>query len=172
MKIIRFTPQELEKLKWALDLFITRGCSNQKTTAGLNTFDIVSILGFLVDYGYFANCSFGKGNFGNEVWLIFIRTDMPNIKASWGVYPRICINTKTSQIEVNISISKQKHPNTKEIYTFKHHNQIQNYNAQNTLLCPANPKYDFKAIIDRLEKILNDFLQIQADELMATNKGV
>lgn len=151
---------------------MSRGNNNQKTIKGLNTFDIVSILGFLVDYGYFVDCSFGRGNVGNEVWIIFIRVDMPNIKANWGVYPRICIHTKTSQIEISISISKQKHPIINETYTFKHYQQIQDYNNKNKLLCPANPKYDFKAIANRLEKILNDFLQILANELITINKGI
>lgn len=113
MQNLHFSPQEREKLEKALKLFFERSSTQSDTIVGLNTFDIISYLGFLVDYGFFVDCSFGVGKKAKDTWIIFIRKDIPNIKASWGVYPRVCFHTASNQIEVSIDISTSEHKITK-----------------------------------------------------------
>lgn len=165
MQNLHFSPQEREKLEKALKLFFERSSTQSNTIVGLNTFDIVSYLGFLVDYGFFVDCSFGVGNKAKDTWTIFIRKDIPNIKASWGVYPRVCFHTANNQIEVSIDISK------KRLYDFAAKPKVSNYNSQNSQNAYFSyPSYDIDSIITKLEKDLQWFLQLPTSELEHTHK--
>ncbi|MGX2972942.1 hypothetical protein [Helicobacter sp. T3_23-1059] len=168
MNKIRFTSKEKEKIQKALELFFERSNAEGDTITGLNTFDIISYLGFLVDYGYFVDCSFGVGKMAKDTWIIFIRKDIPHIKASWGVYPRICFHTEKSSnpIEVSIDISVSKHKETGQLYKFIAKPEVSNYNSHNIAKSYFDyPNYDIDAIIAKLEQGLQWFLQIPASEL-------
>lgn len=165
MQNLHFSPQEREKLEKALKLFFERSSTQSDTIVGLNTFDIISYLGFLVDYEFFVDCSFGVGNKAKDTWIIFIRKDIPNIKASWGVYPRVCFRTANNQIEVSIDISK------KRLYDFAAKPEVSNYNSQNSQNAYFSyPNYDIDSIITKLEQDLQWFLQLPTSELEYTHK--
>lgn len=165
MQNLHFSPQEREKLEKALKLFFERSSTQSDTIVGLNTFDIISYLGFLVDYGFFVDCSFGVGKKANDTWIIFIRKDIPNIKASWGVYPRICFRTASNQIEISIDISKKSHYDFAAKYEVKLYNS---QNSQNAYFSYSN--YDIDSIITKLEQDLQWFLQLPTSELEYTHK--
>lgn len=171
MQNLHFSPQEREKLEKALKLFFERSNTQSDTIVGLNTFDIISYLGFLVDYGFFVDCSFGVGNKARDTWIIFIRKDIPNIKASWGVYPRVCFHTASNQIEVSIDISTSKHKITKKLYEFVAKPKVSNYNNQNSQNAYFSyPNYDIDSIITKLEQDLQWFLQLPTSELEYMHK--
>lgn len=165
MQNLHFSLQERKKLEKALKLFFERSSTQSDTIVGLNTFDIISYLGFLVDYGFFVDCSFGVGKKAKDTWIIFIRKDIPNIKASWGVYPRICFRTASNQIEISIDISK------KRLYDFAAKPKVSNYNSQNLQNAYFSyPNYDIDSIITKLEQDLQWFLQLPASELEYIHK--
>lgn len=165
MQNLHFSPQERENLEKALKLFFERSSTQSDTIVGLNTFDIISYLGFLVDYGFFVDCSFGVGNKAKDTWIIFIRKDIPNIKASWGVYPRICFRTASNQIEISIDISKKNH------YDFAAKYEVKLYNSQNSQNAYFSyQSYDIDSIITKLEQDLQWFLQLPTSELEYMHK--
>ena len=160
MQSIHFTEQESVKIDKALEIFFKRSSTKDSTTKGLITFDIISILGFVVDYGYFVDCSFGSGNMANETYILFIRKDMPQITAKNGVYCRVCFERKTNKIKVNINTSY------KDAYTFNAQSKINEYITKTTkqgtfdyLNCNINE------IIKKLENDLSWFLAIPLCEL-------
>lgn len=160
-----------EKLEKALRLFFERSSIQSNTIVGLNTFDIISYLGFLVDYGFFVDCSFGVGKKANDTWIIFIRKDIPNIKASWGVYPRVCFHTASNQIEISIDISTSKHKITKKLYDFAAKYEVKLYNSQNSQNAYFSYlDYDIDNIITKLEQDLQWFLQLPTSKLEHTHK--
>lgn len=159
MNEIRFNKQEKEKIQKALELFFDRSDTKGDTITGLNTFDIISYLGFLVDYGYFVDCYFGQGNKMNSPYITFIRIDTPNIKSSYGVFFKICFNRKlenANKIEMTFDKSRSKK------YKFKAQHKI-NFKNSKSFFTYSN--YDIDAIIAKLEQDLQWFLQIPANEL-------
>lgn len=160
MQTIHFTEQERVKIDNALNIFFKRSSTKDSTTNGLRTFDIISILGFMVDYGYFVDCSFGSGNMANETYILFIRDDMPQITAKNGIYCRICFERKTNKIKVNINTSY------KDIYPFNAQSKINEYITQTAKQGTFNyPNYEIDKIIKKLENDLNWFLAIPLCEL-------
>ena len=172
MQNLHFSAQEREKLEKALKLFFERSSVKQATAKGLKPQEIsFMIRGFLVDYGFFVDCSFGVGNKAKDTWIIFIRKDIPNIKASWGVYPRVCFHTARNQIEVSIDISTSKHKITKKLYEFAAKPKVSNYNNQNSQNAYFSyPNYDIDSIITKLEQDLQWFLQLPTSELEYMHK--
>lgn len=166
MQNLHFSPQEREKLEKALKLFFERSSTQSDTIVGLNTFDIISYLGFLVDYGFFVDCSFGMGKKAKDTWIIFIRKDIPNIKAIWGVYPRVCFHNTNNQIEVSILIFLKK-----RLHDFAAKPKVSNYNSQNSQNAYFSyPNYDIDSIITKLEQDLQWFLQLPTSELEYAHK--
>lgn len=160
MQTIHFTEQERVKIDNALNIFFKRSSTKDSTTNGLRTFDIISILGFIVDYGYFVDCSFGSGNMANETYILFIRDDMPQITAKNGIYCRVCFERKTNKIKVNINTSY------KDIYPFNAQSKINEYITQTAKQGTFNyPNYEIDKIIKKLENDLNWFLAIPLCEL-------
>lgn len=160
MQTIHFTEQERVKIDKALNIFFKRSSTKDSTTKGLRTFDIISIFGFVVDYGYFVDCSFGSGNMANETYILFIRDDMPQITAKNGVYCRVCFERKTNKIKVNINTSY------KDIYPFNAQSKINEYITQTAKQGTFNYlNYEIDKIIKKLENDLNWFLAIPLCEL-------
>lgn len=160
MQTIHFTEQERVKIDNALNIFFKRSSTKDSTTNGLRTFDIISILGFIVNYGYFVDCSFGSGNMANETYILFIRDDMPQITAKNGIYCRVCFERKTNKIKVNINTSY------KDIYPFNAQSKINEYITQTAKQGTFNyPNYEIDKIIKKLENDLNWFLAIPLCEL-------
>lgn len=160
MQNIHFTAKERAKIDKALKIFFERSNTKNRTTKGLRTFDIISILGFIVDYGYFVDCSFGSGNMANETYILFIRDDMPQITAKNGIYCRVCFERKTKKIKVNINTSY------KDIYPFNAQSKINEYITQTAKQGTFNyPNYEIDKIIKKLENDLNWFLAIPLCEL-------
>lgn len=99
MQTIHFTEQERVKIDNALNIFFKRSSTKDSTTKGLRTFDIISILGFIVDYGYFVDCSFGSGNMANETYILFIRDDMPQITAKMVFIVAYVLSVKLTKLK-------------------------------------------------------------------------
>ncbi len=160
MQSIHFTEQEKVKINKAFKIFFERSSTKNSTMKGLRAFDIISILGFLVDCGYFVDCSFGSGNMANEPYIVFIRDDMPQITAKNGVYCRVCFERKTNKIKVNINTSY------KDTYTFDAQSKINKYIIQTEKQGTFDyPNYKINELIKKIENDLNWFLAIPLCEL-------
>ncbi len=109
MTKIRFTPQDRQKLAEILMLFfIHSNTQGRFIPSEANPSAIINPLNsFLAKYGYIADCSFGRnGGFSHNPYIIFIRKDTPHIRASNGVYCRVCFHRKNDishKIEVSVN---------------------------------------------------------------------
>lgn len=165
---IKFDTHARGQLQKALGIFFDRSNKNQQTTKGLCPSQIDSAINnFLGEYGYFAKCSFGSGCMTNDPYIVFIRSDTPNIKASRGVYCRVCFhkcNTESKKIEVSINTSY------KESFIFVARQQVQTYNEKNyqDAYFPY-PNYDIEAIIAKLEQDLDWFSKLDIADIKSIN---
>ena len=167
---IRFSPQERVNLAEALiTFFIQSNTKGRYIPPEANPSVITHKLNnFLANYGYVADCSFGKnGGFSHNPYIIFIRRDMPFIRASNGVYCRVCFhrqNESMRKIEVNVNQSYLTR------YEFLAKHRVEKYIAESERMSYfPYPNCDTNAIIDKLEMDLSWFAQIPIAELESAN---
>ena len=125
---------------------------------------------FLVNYGYIAHCSFGKGRFSDSPYIIFVRSDMPFIRVSNGVYCRICFHRKNDflhKIEVSVN---QSYLNE---YNFLAKDKVKQYiDSSADFSFFSYPNCDTNAIIDKLEMDLSYFLRFPVKELESIQQTI
>lgn len=160
MKDLHFTTRAKTNIKEILESFFRQSESLGETTEGANPSNISKSLQYFLS-NYSIKCSFGQGKTAKDTYIVFFRKDISSIKkASFGVYPRVCFHRLNNKIEVSISKS-YKNP-----YFFKANESVKCYNKSHHNYF-AYPNCDIEAIIAKLEKDLNFFLQIPANELEA-----
>ncbi|ENE2218443.1 AAA family ATPase, partial [Campylobacter coli] len=120
---------------------------------------------FLKNYGFCVKLSYGKGTISKIPWIIFIRTDTQEYKASYGIYVYCGIKRENGEIIVCIGESEDKTIN----YLAK--NKVDDYNTQ------FNKKtYDYKnlnndidLIIDKIIENMQWFAKLPLNEIQDRN---
>ncbi|EFO8906641.1 AAA domain-containing protein, partial [Campylobacter coli] len=120
---------------------------------------------FLKNYGFCVKLSYGKGTISKIPWIIFIRTDTQEYKASYGIYVYCGIKRENGEIIVCIGESEDKTIN----YLAK--NKVDAYNTQ------FNKKtYDYKnlnndidLIIDKIIENMQWFAKLPLNEIQDRN---
>ncbi|EAK4972924.1 AAA family ATPase, partial [Campylobacter jejuni] len=119
----------------------------------------------LKNYGFCVKLSYGKGTISKIPWIIFIRTDTQEYKASYGIYVYCGIKRENGEIIVCIGESEDKTIN----YLAK--NKVDDYNTQ------FNKKtYDYKnlnndidLIIDKIIENMQWFAKLPLNEIQDRN---
>ncbi|EAL0813043.1 AAA family ATPase, partial [Campylobacter jejuni] len=117
------------------------------------------------NYGFCVKLSYGKGTISKIPWIIFIRTDTQEYKASYGIYVYCGIKRENGEIIVCIGESEDKTIN----YLAK--NKVDDYNTQ------FNKKtYDYKnlnndidLIIDKIIENMQWFAKLPLNEIQDRN---
>ncbi|WP_252388266.1 hypothetical protein [Campylobacter jejuni] len=80
--MIEFLNEDRKKFKEYLIDFFHNAYNSDK----LSSKDEIVNFDFLKNYGFCVKLSYGKGTISKIPWIIFIRTDTQEYKASYGIY--------------------------------------------------------------------------------------
>ncbi|HAA1705730.1 TPA_asm: AAA family ATPase [Campylobacter jejuni] len=159
--MIEFLNEDRKKFKEYLIDFFHNAYNSDK----LSSKDEIVNFDFLKNYGFFVKLSYGKGTISKIPWIIFIRTDTQEYKASYGIYVYCGIKRENGEIIVCIGESEDKTIN----YLAK--NKVDDYNTQ------FNKKtYDYKnlnndidLIIDKIIENMQWFAKLPLNEIQDRN---
>lgn len=159
--MIEFLNEDRKKFKEYLIDFFHNAYNSDK----LSSKDEIVNFDFLKNYGFCVKLSYGKGTISKIPWIIFIRTDTQEYKASYGIYVYCGIKREKGEIIVCIGESEDKTIN----YLAK--NKVDDYNTQ------FNKKtYDYKnlnndidLIIDKIIENMQWFAKLPLNEIQDRN---
>ncbi|EAJ0645253.1 AAA family ATPase [Campylobacter jejuni] len=159
--MIEFLNEDRKKFKEYLIDFFHNAYNSDK----LSSKDEIVNFNFLKNYGFCVKLSYGKGTISKIPWIIFIRTDTQEYKASYGIYVYCGIKRENGEIIVCIGESEDKTIN----YLAK--NKVDDYNTQ------FNKKtYDYKnlnndidLIIDKIIENMQWFAKLPLNEIQDRN---
>ncbi|EAI3876710.1 AAA family ATPase [Campylobacter jejuni] len=159
--MIEFLNEDRKKFKEYLIDFFHNAYNSDK----LSSKDEIVNFDFLKKYGFCVKLSYGKGTISKIPWIIFIRTDTQEYKASYGIYVYCGIKRENGEIIVCIGESEDKTIN----YLAK--NKVDDYNTQ------FNKKtYDYKnlnndidLIIDKIIENMQWFAKLPLNEIQDRN---
>ncbi|ECK7606509.1 AAA family ATPase [Campylobacter coli] len=159
--MIEFLNEDRKKFKEYLIDFFHNAYNSDK----LSSKDEIVNFDFLKNYGFCVKLSYGKGTISKIPWIIFIRTDTQEYKASYGIYVYCGIKRENGEIIVCIGESEDKTIN----YLAK--NKVDDYNMQ------FNKKtYDYKnlnndidLIIDKIIENMQWFAKLPLNEIQDRN---
>ncbi|ENY6715911.1 McrB family protein [Campylobacter jejuni] len=159
--MIEFLNEDRKKFKEYLIDFFHNAYNSDK----LSSKDEIVNFDFLKHYGFCVKLSYGKGTISKIPWIIFIRTDTQEYKASYGIYVYCGIKRENGEIIVCIGESEDKTIN----YLAK--NKVDDYNTQ------FNKKtYDYKnlnndidLIIDKIIENMQWFAKLPLNEIQDRN---
>ncbi|EOV0802213.1 McrB family protein [Campylobacter coli] len=159
--MIEFLNEDRKKFKEYLIDFFHNAYNSDK----LSSKDEIVNFDFLKNYGFCVKLSYGKGTISKIPWIIFIRTDTQEYKASYGIYVYCGIKRENGEIIVCIGESEDKTIN----YLAK--NKVDDYNTQ------FNKKtYDYKnlnndidLIIDKIIENIQWFAKLPLNEIQDRN---
>ncbi|EAI5708578.1 AAA family ATPase [Campylobacter coli] len=159
--MIEFLNEDRKKFKEYLIDFFHNAYNSDK----LSSKDEIVNFDFLKNYGFCVKLSYGKGTISKILWIIFIRTDTQEYKASYGIYVYCGIKRENGEIIVCIGESEDKTIN----YLAK--NKVDDYNTQ------FNKKtYDYKnlnndidLIIDKIIENMQWFAKLPLNEIQDRN---
>ncbi|ELK4664647.1 AAA family ATPase [Campylobacter coli] len=159
--MIEFLNEDRKKFKEYLIDFFHNAYNSDK----LSSKDEIVNFDFLKNYGFCVKLSYGKGTISKIPWIIFIRTDTQEYKASYGIYLYCGIKRENGEIIVCIGESEDKTIN----YLAK--NKVDDYNTQ------FNKKtYDYKnlnndidLIIDKIIENMQWFAKLPLNEIQDRN---
>ncbi|EAI0227985.1 AAA family ATPase [Campylobacter jejuni] len=159
--MIEFLNEDRKKFKEYLIEFFHNAYNSDK----LSSKDEIVNFDFLKNYGFCVKLSYGKGTISKIPWIIFIRTDTQEYKASYGIYVYCGIKRENGEIIVCIGESEDKTIN----YLAK--NKVDDYNTQ------FNKKtYDYKnlnndidLIIDKIIENMQWFAKLPLNEIQDRN---
>ncbi|EJI5383076.1 AAA family ATPase [Campylobacter jejuni] len=159
--MIEFLNEDRKKFKEYLIYFFHNAYNSDK----LSSKDEIVNFDFLKNYGFCVKLSYGKGTISKIPWIIFIRTDTQEYKASYGIYVYCGIKRENGEIIVCIGESEDKTIN----YLAK--NKVDDYNTQ------FNKKtYDYKnlnndidLIIDKIIENMQWFAKLPLNEIQDRN---
>ncbi|ECP8133323.1 AAA domain-containing protein [Campylobacter jejuni] len=159
--MIEFLNEDRKKFKEYLIVFFHNAYNSDK----LSSKDEIVNFDFLKNYGFCVKLSYGKGTISKIPWIIFIRTDTQEYKASYGIYVYCGIKRENGEIIVCIGESEDKTIN----YLAK--NKVDDYNTQ------FNKKtYDYKnlnndidLIIDKIIENMQWFAKLPLNEIQDRN---
>ncbi|HEF9972479.1 TPA: AAA family ATPase [Campylobacter coli] len=159
--MIEFLNEDRKKFKEYLIDFFHNAYNSDK----LSYKDEIVNFDFLKNYGFCVKLSYGKGTISKIPWIIFIRTDTQEYKASYGIYVYCGIKRENGEIIVCIGEGEDKTIN----YLAK--NKVDDYNTQ------FNKKtYDYKnlnndidLIIDKIIENMQWFAKLPLNEIQDRN---
>ncbi len=142
--MIKFLDKERNKFKECLIEFFSNAHKGNKFSRK----DEEDNFNFFKKYDYFTNLSYGRGRISKKPYIIFIRMDTKEYKASYGVYVYCSIKRKDGKITIRIDESK----NNKINYIAK--NKVDDYNTQ------FNKKtYDYKNLSNDIDLIIDKIIE-------------
>ncbi len=142
--MIKFLDKERNKFKECLIEFFSNAHKGNKFSRK----DEEDNFNFFKKYNYFTNLSYGRGRISKNPYIIFIRMDTKEYKASYGVYVYCSIKRKDGKITIRIDESK----NNKINYIAK--NKVDDYNTQ------FNKKtYDYKNLSNDIDLIIDKIIE-------------
>ncbi|EPZ2628161.1 McrB family protein [Campylobacter coli] len=142
--MIKFLDKERNKFKECLIEFFSNAHKGNKFSRK----DEEDNFNFFKKYNYFTNLSYGRGRISKKPYIIFIRMDTKEYKASYGVYVYCSIKRKDGKITIRIDESK----NNKINYIAK--NKVDDYNTQ------FNKKtYDYKNLSNDIDLIIDKIIE-------------
>lgn len=142
--MIKFLDKERNKFKECLIEFFSNAHKGNKFSRK----DEEDNFNFFKKYNYFTNLSYGRGRISKNPYIIFIRKDTKEYKASYGVYVYCSIKRKDGKITIRIDESK----NNKINYIAK--NKVDDYNTQ------FNKKtYDYKNLSNDIDLIIDKIIE-------------
>ncbi|EFP3376636.1 AAA family ATPase [Campylobacter jejuni] len=120
---------------------------------------------FFKKYDFYVDLSYGKGNVAKIPWIIFIRMDTQEYKASYGVYVYCGIKRENREIVVCIGESEDKTVN------YLARNKVDEYNAQfnHQVYNYSNLSNDINLIVDKIILNMQWFKELPLNEIQDIN---
>lgn len=146
--------------KYLVDFF-----HNAYSGTKLSSKDEIINFDFLKNYGFYAKLSYGQGTVSKIPWIIFVRMDTQEYKASYGVYVYCGIKRENGEIIVCIGESEDVIIN----YTAK--NKVDEYNTKfnNVALNYLNLNNDIEVIVDKIIENMQWFAKLPLNEIQDRN---
>ncbi|EAH4583693.1 AAA family ATPase [Campylobacter jejuni] len=131
----------------------------------LSSKDEVVNFNFFKKYDFYVDLSYGKGNVAKIPWIIFIRMDTQEYKASYGVYVYCGIKRENREIVVCIGESEDKTVN------YLARNKVDEYNAQfnHQVYNYSNLSNDINLIVDKIILNMQWFKELPLNEIQDIN---
>lgn len=131
----------------------------------LSSKDEVVNFNFFKKYDFYVDLSYGKGNVAKIPWIIFIRMDTQEYKASYGVYVYCGIKRENREIVVCIGESEDK------IVNYLARNKVDEYNAQfnHQVYNYSNLSNDINLIMDKIILNMQWFKELPLNEIQDIN---
>ncbi|EDP6955914.1 AAA domain-containing protein [Campylobacter jejuni] len=131
----------------------------------LSSKDEVVNFNFFKKYDFYVDLSYGKGNVAKIPWIIFIRMDTQEYKASYGVYVYCGIKRENREIVVCIGESEDKTVN------YLARNKVDEYNARfnHQVYNYSNLSNDINLIVDKIILNMQWFKELPLNEIQDIN---
>ncbi|EIE2163821.1 AAA family ATPase [Campylobacter jejuni] len=131
----------------------------------LSSKDEVVNFNFFKKYDFYVDLSYGKGNVAKIPWIIFIRMDTQEYKASYGVYVYCGIKRENREIVVCIGESEDKTVN------YLARNKVDEYNVQfnHQVYNYSNLSNDINLIMDKIILNMQWFKELPLNEIQDIN---
>ncbi|EAI4449887.1 AAA family ATPase [Campylobacter sp. CNRCH_2016_3089] len=131
----------------------------------LSSKDEIINFDFLKNYGFYVKLSYGQGTVSKIPWIIFVRMDTQEYKASYGVYVYCGIKRENGEIIVCIGESEDVIIN----YTAK--NKVDEYNTKfnNVAFNYLNLNNDIEVIVDKIIENMQWFAKLPLNEIQDRN---
>ncbi|WP_144716933.1 McrB family protein [Campylobacter coli] len=162
--MIEFLNEDRKKLKEYLIDFFHNAYNSDK----LSSKDEIVNFDFLKSYGFCVKLSYGKGTISKIPWIIFIRTDTQEYKASYGVYVYCGIKRENGEIIVCIGESEDKTINYLAKNKVDKYNTRFNYQVYNY----SNLSNDIDLIVDKIILNMQWFEKLPLNEIQDINNNI
>ncbi|EPE3793586.1 McrB family protein [Campylobacter lari] len=146
--------------KYLVDFF-----HNAYSGTKLSSKDEIINFDFLKNYGFYAKLSYGQGTISKIPWIIFVRMDTQEYKASYGVYVYCGIKRENGEIIVCIGESEEV------IINYIAKNKVDEYNTKfnNVAFNYLNLNNDIEVIIDKIIENMQWFAKLPLNEIQDRN---
>ncbi|MCV3406196.1 AAA family ATPase [Campylobacter lari] len=159
--MIEFSNEEREKFKDYLINFFNNAYGGNKFSRK----DEEDNFNFLKKYSYFVKLSYGRGIVSKIPWIIFVRMDTQEYKASYGVYVYCGIKRENGEIVVYIGESEDI------IINYIAKDKVDEYNTKfnNVAFNYLNLHNDIDVIVDKIIENMHWFKRLPLNEIQDRN---
>ncbi|MCV3439722.1 AAA family ATPase [Campylobacter lari] len=159
--MIEFSNEEREKFKDYLINFFNNAYDGNKFSRK----DEEDNFNFLKKYSYFVKLSYGRGIVSKIPWIIFVRMDTQEYKASYGVYVYCGIKRENGEIVVYIGESEDI------IINYIAKDKVDEYNTKfnNVAFNYLNLHNDIDVIVDKIIENMHWFKRLPLNEIQDRN---
>ncbi|HEF1623367.1 TPA: AAA family ATPase [Campylobacter lari] len=159
--MIEFSNEEREKFKDYLINFFHNAYGGNKFSRK----DEEDNFNFLKKYSYFVKLSYGRGIVSKIPWIIFVRMDTQEYKASYGVYVYCGIKRENGEIVVYIGESEDI------IINYIAKDKVDEYNTKfnNVVFHYSNLNNDIDVIVDKIIENMHWFKRLPLNEIQDRN---